>query len=186
MDELTQALKAFINISKSLKKQPQPQQTEEEERAKWWYKTRFDDEEYERRKQNILTNGQPTRLQFKAWPDAYGDPNEAFYVLEVTPHEGFTHLLNETGLKEQEAPYHISLGKRSVFQQRMRQDPQLLKDLLALRTYYEQPQDYRFYPTHLTSGGTLPIEEHEHIYPYIHRVWSKGSEGWKSAPHISL
>ena len=73
-----------------------------------WYLQRFNDDEFERRRQHILTHGLPVRLRF---PE-HGN----FACIYTDPMPSFVHLSNDAALAKARSEgwdYHVTIGKFS-------------------------------------------------------------------------
>jgi hypothetical protein len=144
----------------------------------YWNATRYSEEEYNKRKENIEKNGIQTILQ---WQET-GDDKNPFYSLRVTFPDDFEHLtLPEAQAIKQQSPesYHISIGNKSHFWSSHRWRTQIYK----LKQKYNQPVFHHFKNIYVSRNGTYMLEPDE----VVNKITGAVKHGtWKDQPHISL
>ena len=144
----------------------------------YWNQTRYHEQEYERRKQNIEDHGFATILQ---WQET-GDPHNPFYSLRATFPDDFEHLtLPKAQAVKQQSPegYHISIGNKSHFHSSNRWKHQIYK----LKQRFNQPVFHHFKNVYVSRNGTYMLEPDE----IVNQITGAVKHGtWKDQPHISL
>ena len=152
-----------------------------DEAQKQWNETRYDSNEYEKRKQNILDSGILCKLQFQE--DYEHSSYDPFLSLKVIFPPNFKHLIKPEAAANKEAlssGFHISLGYRSAFND----NEGMLRELRGLWWKYEHPRPELMKHVWIAQSGTMSIVKPDPLYHYLVKLVKHGTG--KSDVHISL
>ena len=155
-------------------------QKEEREKRIEWDRTRFDDNEIQRRQDHILEVGLPSTIQLKL---LHGDRHRNLWAIVVEPKEGFTHLSNEIGLREAKdkgEEYHVSICFASDIDREWKK-----RNLEHLLRLYGHPTDHTFQIYKFTSGMTADLSHWDSVYQEVKWLHESGYYNYKNI-HISM
>jgi hypothetical protein len=141
-----------------------------------WNRTRYDDDEIDKRQNIIYENGLPSLIHLDLLHDK-------LWAIVVEPVDGFTHLSNEQGLREavmRGDVYHVSI----CFDDDIK-TPWQQKALVHLHRLYDWQTKHTFKIARFGGGLSAILDSSDSVYKEIVDLHRYGKYHYKDI-HISL